>query len=224
MAVLITTTVSVDTQKSADQVTMHLVKGDVGTRRFLFVPASGGRPVSMENVVHARVLALNQWLGEPLQIECVIESGKVYMTPTAALVADANEWACQLVLLDEDDQQLSSLPFTIIVHDKVFDGDAVEHTNTTVTAVYYDDDGFLCIRLADGTILKADRALNDHTHAIVTETDDGFFSHEWYEELQNWLTWLDQDVSTTAAPTFHDLHVGQVTIHNNGEVEGLMFV
>ena len=94
MGVLITTTVSVDAQKNGAQVTLHLIQGDAGTRRIMFVPISGGRQIDLDGVATAKMTAASVHTGEPLLINCTIEQGKIYMVPTAALVGQVDEYAC----------------------------------------------------------------------------------------------------------------------------------
>jgi hypothetical protein len=218
--VLITTTVSVDAQKTGAQVTLHLIQGDAGTRRIQFVPISGGRQISLANVSGARVRAVSL-SGEPLLINCTIEDGAVYMVPTAALVQNVDEWACQLVLLNSDDETLSSMPFTILTHGTVYDGDAVEHTNKELSAIYFDSQGRLTIELADGTVLVADKWV--HTHDLATATKAGFLSAAHYTLLTQLAQRVNQDVRTTASPTFAGLTIGSMTISGDGTITGLRF-
>lgn len=221
MGVMITTTVSVDAQKTGAQVTLHLIQGDAGTRRIMFVPISGGRQIDLDGVATAKMTAASVHTGEPLLINCTIEQGKIYMVPTAALVGQVDEYACQLVLLDDEDQTLSSMPFTIISHGTVYDGDAVEHTNTTVSAVYFDDQGRLTVELMDGTVLVADKW--EHTHPLATDEIDGFMSKENYALLQQLGQYLNQGVKTTDEPTFAGLHIGDLYIDDEGVITGLRF-
>lgn len=218
---LITTTVSVDAQKDWSQAVIHLVQGDAGTRRLMYVPIYGGRQISMERVVKAKVRAESQATGDPLLIDCTIEGGKIYMVPTAALVADADEFHSQLVLMDADDQTLSSMQFTILVHGTVYEGDAVEHTNNSVSAVYFDEQGRLTVELMDGTKLVADKW--EHTHPLATTEIDGFMSKEDFTLLHGLEEYLDQDVTTEAEPTFAGLHIGDLYIDGDGVITGLRF-
>lgn len=218
---LITTTVAVDAQKTGAQVTLHLVQGDAGTRRLLFVPVSGGKQISMDGVARAKVRAQSLASGEPLLLDCVIEDEKIYLTPTAALVQDADEFACDLVLMDAEDQTLTSMPFTTIVHGGVYDGDAVEHTNTTVSKVYFDEDGCLVLELLDGSKIVADRW--EHTHPLATAEEPGFMSPSQFTLLQQLSEWMDQGVKTTDSPTFAGLRVGDLVINGDGTIEGLRF-
>ena len=230
MSVLITTTVSVDAQKTGAQVTLHLVQGDAGTRRILFVPISGGRLIDTAQVSMAKVILASSALDEPLEIDCVISSGKIYMTPTAAMVEFADEFACQLVLYNSSNETLSTMPFTIIVHGTVFEGDAVEHTNTRISSVRFDDEtGRLTIELADGTVLVANYW--NHTHDLATALKDGFLSKEDFALLRSIDNYINQDVKTTATPRFEGLEIGWdedlqepiLTIDNEGVITGLRF-
>ena len=229
MGVLITTTVSVDAQKNGAQVTLHLVKGDAGTRRIMFVPISGGRQVDITGVVTAKVQAQSKVTGDPLLIDCTIENGKVYMVLTAALVQDVDEFECQLVMIDGEDMQLHPMPFTIIVHGTVYDGDAVEHTNTTVSAVYFDGQGRLTVELMDGTKLVADKW--EHTHPLATDEIDGFMSKEDFTLLHSVGDYVNQDVKTSGTPRFEGLQIGwddelqvpKLTIDSDGVITGLRF-
>lgn len=222
---LITTTVSVDAQKAADQVIIHLVKGDSGTRRFQFVPIEGGHLIDMSAVAMAKVQAYSQATSGSLLIDCVIESGKVYMTPTAAFVASVDEWSCQLVLLDGTNQTLSSMPFTTIIHGRVYEGDTVEHTNNSVLNISYDTaTRTIILEMADNTVLTAQLPL-------ATTTQDGIMSSELVTHIVNIITsitqfaqWLDQDVRTIGSPTFANLTVGSVSINGlTGVASGLRF-
>jgi hypothetical protein len=225
---LITTTVSVDAQKAADQVIIHLVKGDSGTRRFQFVPIEGGHLIDVSAVAMAKVQAYSQATTGSLLIDCVIESGKVYMTPTPAFVASVDEWACQLVLLVwnediQDYQTLTSMPFTTIIHGRVYEGDAVEHTNVTLEEAAYDAaTKTLILTMADGSVISVSL---DHVHANATTTAAGFESATDKANLDTLVSRVDQDLRTNAAttPSFPSLSVGAVTIYNDGTVTGLRF-
>jgi hypothetical protein len=220
---LITTTVSLDAQKAADQVIIHLVKGDSGTRRFQFVPIEGGHLIDVSAVAMAKVQAYSQATTGSLLIDCVIESGKVYMTPTPAFVASVDEWACQLVLLDEDNQTLSSMLFTTIIHGRVYEGDAVEHTNVTLEeATYNAATKTLILTMADGSVITVSL---DHVHANATTSAAGFESATDKANLDTLVSRVDQDLRTNAAttPSFPSLIVGAVTINNDGTVTGLRF-
>lgn len=218
---LITTTVSVDAQKAADQVIIHLVKGDSGTRRFQFVPIEGGHLIDMSAVAMAKVQAYSQVTSGSLLIDCVIESGKVYMTPTAAFVASVDEWSCQLVLLDGTNQTLSSMPFTTIIHGRVYEGDTVEHTNVTLEeATYNAATKTLILTMADGSVISVSL---DHVHANATTTAAGFESAVDKTNLDLLVSRINQALLTTSSPTFSAATIGAVSIANNGTVTGLKF-
>lgn len=227
--ILITTTVAVDAQKTGAQVTLHLIQGDAGTRRILFVPVSGGRQVDISGAARAYVRALSLAAEEPLLIPCTIEDGNAYMVPTAALVANADEWACELIFMDDEEEpiedyigrKLTSLPFTIITHGSVYDGDAVEHTNNSVSAVYFDEQGRLVVELLDGSKIIAPKW--EHTHPLATAEEPGFMSPSQFTLLQQLSEWMDQGVKTTDSPTFAGLRVGDLVINGDGTIEGLRF-
>ena len=219
---LLTTTVSVDALvDDHGQVVIHLVQGDTGTRRFQMIPISGGKPVQTIGVTSAHVTALsaNQ---EPVQIDCLIEGGKIYMEPTTALVRYESEWLCQLVLLNEEDETLTSAKFTIIVHDRLFNGDTVEHTNISITGVEWDAENLtLTIYRADGTTIICDPLT--HTHDLATASAAGFMAAEDKAALDTVTGRVNQDVRTTATPTFAAATIGAVQIAADGTVTGLKF-
>lgn len=223
---LITTTVSVDSQRDDyDQVTLNLVQGDSGTRRFLFVPTSGGVPISMSGVAAAKVSAVMSGSYNPMLIDCVIENGKIYMTPTVSLVQyDETEYECQLVLLDSSQQTLTSMKFTIYVHGRLYDGDAVEHTNTNVTSISWNGDTLsFALHKADDTTLYSP-ALT-HTHPDATTEAKGFMTTSQVTSLNTLNSRVNQDLrsSNTSGPTFYKLTVGSVVIAHDGTVTGLKF-
>lgn len=225
---LITTTVSLDAQKAADQVVIHLVKGDSGTRRFQFVPIEGGHLVDMYglNVAQVKMRAYSRTTTDMLVIDCTFNNASrlIYMTPTEALVANVDEWDSQLVLLDGDNQTLSTMPFTIMIHGTVFEGDAVEHTNTSVLNISYDAaNRYIVLEMADNTTLTAELPLSSASLA-------GLMSAAQYSSLATLVTqmatlmdWLDQSVKTTASPTFYAATIGAVGIDHEGVVTGMKF-
>ena len=229
---LITTTVSVDAQKTTDLVVIHLVKGDSGTRRFQFVPIEGGHLVNMldisgKSVDRVKMIAYSSSTSEPLEIDCTFDNAKrlIYMVPTPALVANVDEWACQLVMFDDLNRTLTSMPFNIIVHGTVFEGDAVEHTNNSVLNISYNvATRNIILEMADNTELTVQLPL-------ATTEQDGIMSSELVTHIVNIITsitqfaeWLDQDVTMTGTPTFAELTVGQVHINGStGVVTGLKF-
>ena len=221
MGVLITTTVSVDAQKPGSQAVIHLVRGDSGTRALRLIPTEGGRVISFENVAQAKLRAHPLSGSSDLLLNCELGENYADVVPTPAFVEAAEEWACQLVLLDENNQTISSAPFTVIVHEDVYHGDTIEHTNTKVAGMEWDDaTKTLTIVLENGDRITCDLS---HTHAIVTATTDGFFSHEWFTALMNLLAWCNQGVKTTDSPTFAGLHIGSLYINGNGEIQNARF-
>lgn len=218
---LITTTVSVDAQKAADQVIIHLVKGDSGTRRFQFVPIEGGHLIDVSAAAMAKVQAYSQATTGSLLIDCTIDSGKIYMTPTPAFVASVDEWSCQLVLLDGTNQTLSSMPFTTIIHGRVYEGDAVEHTNVTLEEATYDaDTKTLIMTMADGSVITVSL---DHAHTNATTSTAGFESAVDKTNLDLLVSRINQALLTTSSPTFNAASIGAVSIANDGTVTGLKF-
>ena len=221
MGVLITTTVSVDAQKPGSQAVIHLVRGDSGTRALRLVPTEGGRVISFENVAQAKLRAHPLSGSSDLLLNCELGESFADVVPTPAFVEAAEEWACQLVLLDENNQTISSAPFTVIVHEDVYHGDAIEHTNTKVSGMTWDANTMtLKLVLENG---EEKTIVLTHGHPVVTATEDGFFPHGWYDELLNWINWLNQGVKTTDSPTFAGLHIGSLYINGNGEIQNARF-
>ena len=204
---LITTTVSVDAQKTGAQVVLHLVQGDAGTRKFLFVPTEGGQRIDMTDVVTAKVRAYVEDSDTSLLINCEITGGNIYMTPTKALVQNVCKWSCQLVLLDDEDQTLSSMPFTIYTHGAVYNEDTVEHTNTSIENISWNDQyQFLTFELADGTTLVT--PIMTHSHDLASESGPGFESAGHFLQLEALAEQVNQDVRDSATPRFASLEIG----------------
>ena len=222
MSTLITTTVCVDAQRPASQMVIHLVQGDSGTRKLRMIPVEGGAAVDLSNVAQAKVMA-HPASGSDLLLNCTLGGFFADLVPTPALVAGANEWAAQLVLLNSSNEQIKSMPFTIIVHGTVYDGDTVEHTNVTVTEILWDaDTQRLTIVRADGTRIVS-QAMT-HTHPLATADDPGFMSPEQFLQLQALATQVDQDVSKDGEPTFAGLTIGSVVISSDGTMTGVRFL
>lgn len=227
--ILITTTVSVDAQKPASQTVIHLSQGDSGTRALRFIPVQGGAAIDMTDVAQAKVKASPLSGASDLLLSAAPGGYYADLVPTEALVESAEEWSCQLVLLDGEGQTLSTMPFTIIVHAGVYDGDTVEHTNTTVSEIRWDVNTMrMSIVLADGTVIMGPDM--SHTHPLATEEIDGFMSKEQFtfvKKLRDGIgtddPWMDQDVSQDATPTFAGIRIGDVTIDGDGTITGLRF-
>lgn len=220
---LITTTVAIDAQKTGDQVTLHLVQGDYGTVKFQFVATSGGSMIDMSPVALAKVRVHSTYWdpSDDLLINCAIQNGNIYMTPTQALTQNINEYSAQLVLLDSSNQTLSSLPFTIVVHNNVYMGEAVEHTNNSLTEFEWTQATLvLTAKLLDGTTVSV--AL-PHIHPDATGSAAGFMSAAMYNTLQQLAGWMNQGVKTTDDPTFAGLHIGDLSIDSEGNISGARF-
>ena len=220
---LITTTVCVDAQKPATQAVVHLSQGDSGTRTLRMIPVEGGCAVSLQSAVQAKVRAHPLSGGSDLLLNAELGGYYADLTPTPALVAGAEEWRCQLLLLDGQDQTLSSMPFTILIHAGVYSGDTVEHTNTTVSEIRYDAENMqLIIALADGTTIAGPSMA--HTHPLATSEAPGFMSAVDFDFVQGLKSEVNQDVRTTAEPTFAGLTIGSLHIDGTtGEITGLRF-
>lgn len=213
LSVLITTTVAVDAQKPGAQVVVHLQQGDSGTRALRLVPTEGGKAVDLSEAAQAKVMAHSLNNDNDLLITAELGENYVDMVPTPALVEAADEFACQLLILDGEGQTLKSMPFTVLVHGSVYTGDAVEHTDTTISSMEWDQET-MTLRLirADGTSITCDMT---HTHPLATEEIDGFMSKEMFSLLQQLSEWMDQGVKTTDSPTFAGLQIGDIIIENN---------
>lgn len=219
MSVMITTTVCVDAQKPAGQAVIHLNRGDSGTRALRLIPVEGGAAIDLSNVAQAKVMAHPLSGGEDLLISCELGDRYADMVPTAALVSSAGEYTAQLVLLDDEQQTVKSMPFTILIHANVYNGDAVEHTNKEISELIWDG-STLSVKLADGTTLSVDLT---HTHLLATAERDGFMSKELFAQIAELLSRVDQDVSTTSTPTFAGLTIGDVVISGDGTMTGVRF-
>ena len=223
MAVIITTTVSLDTQRDETQVIIHLKQGDFGTRALRFIPAAGGKPVDFTSVTSGHLKLKSKENEENvLELDGTLGDNYVDIVPTETMTKYAEEYACELALMNADKEPLTSATFTIIVHGTVYNGDTVEHTNKTVTAVYFDENGQLCVALADGTVIKADKWT--HTHDNATAEAAGFMSAEDKATFDTITPYIDQGVKTTDTPTFAGIKIGDtVTIGSDGLATGLRF-
>lgn len=219
---LITTTVSLDVGAQDPQMVIHLMMGNYGTRALRLVPVDNARLMDMDNFAGASV-GMSCAGRENLEIDCVMGDHYVTLVPTKAMTEQADEWLCQLNLYDAQQQVLSSAPFKIIVHGSVYAGDAVEHTNSGVTALYFDSQGYLTAERLDGGIVRAGNKY-EHVHPVAVAPDevndieglDGFMSKEDKAKLESLS--VGQDVSTDSDVTFKSITVtdGTHTITING--------
>lgn len=220
--ILVTTTVSLDVGVQDPQMVIHLMMGNYGTRALRLVPVSNGRLMDMDDFAGASV-GMSCAGHENLLIDCELGDHYVTLVPTQAMTEQADEWLCQLNLYDSQQQVLSSAPFKIIVHGSVYAGDAVEHTNSGVTALYFDSQGYLNAERLDGGIVRANNKY-EHTHPVAVAPDedndieglDGFMSKEDKAKLESLS--VGQDVSTDSDVTFKSVTVtdGTHTITING--------
>lgn len=221
MSVLITTTLGLDADIAEPQKTVHLVAGDYGTRALRLIPVAGGHLLDMDNYAAAKV-RLACAGHQDLLIDCVMGDHYADFVPTAAVVATADEWDAQLVLIDANDQTVSAAPFTVYVHGTVYEGDAVEHTASGVVSVEYDDQGRIVIETQDGRIVRTDGSWQ-HTHPAVTSEANGMMTPEQAAALTETAGRMDQDVKTDSSPTFAGLTVGALTIEADGTISGARF-
>lgn len=219
--ILVTTTVSLDADVGVPQKVIHLTMGDYGTRRLRLVPVSGGHLLDVSSAEQAKV-RLQSGIQEALLINCVKGDTYADLIPTPAMVAEADEWQTQLVLLDENNQTLHSAPFTIIVHGTVYTGDAVEHANSAVTAAYYDENGRLAIELESGKTVKTTDFWH-HGHDAATAESAGFMSAQDKADVETIKGYVDQNVKQAGSPTFAGLTVGALTIDGEGNITGARF-
>ena len=228
--ILITTTVGLNTDVSEPQKVIHLVVGDYGTRKLRLVPVSNGSLIDVNQAAQAKV-RLQSSGQAALLIDCVIGDHYADLIPTQAMVAEADEWAAQLVLLDELGHTISSCPFVINVHGTVYTGDAVEHTSNGVVAVYYDNNGCLALQKESGDTISTP-GYWVHTHDLVRtpepgdEEDEGkagFMSVEDKVYLESLKNSVNQGVRTTDSPTFAGLTIGTMTIDAQGTITGARF-
>lgn len=212
--VLITTTVSLDVGVQQPLMVIHLVKDNYGTRALRLVPVENARLIDMDNVARASV-GMSCAGNENLDIDCEIGDHYVTLVPTPAMVEAADEWLCQLNLYNAQQQAMSSAPFKIIVHGSVYTGDAVEHANSGLTAMYFDEDGYLFAEKLDGSVVKSEN-IWEHVHDAATSEADGFMSKEDKAKLDDLS--VGQDVSTDSDVTFKSITVtdGEHTVTITG--------
>ena len=223
--ILITTTVSLDCDAEQPMQTLHLVQGDYGTRALRFIPVLNGRLMDMEAAGVERVKVRLHCDGrEDLLLDCVMSADKRYadLVPTQAMVDEADEWAAQLVLLDEENHTVSSAPFRVMVHGTVYEGDAVEHTNSAVLSAYYDAQGNLNIEKLNGETVRSTGEEN-LIAKIQEELADHLVSDEDRQALEDLDNNINQPVKTTDSPTFAGLTIGSLIIHDDGTIEGAKF-
>lgn len=228
--ILITTTVGLNTDVSEPQKVIHLVVGDYGSRRLRLVPVHEGRLIDVDQAAQAKVRMQSSGQAA-LLIDCEIGDHYADLIPTQAMMAEADEWAAQLVLLDEMGHTISSAPFSVIVHGTVYTGDAVEHTSNGVVAVYYDDNGCLVLQKESGDTISTP-GYWEHTHDLVRtpvagdeedEGEAGFMSVADKVYLDQLQEYVDQGVKTTDSPTFAGLTIGTMNIDAQGNITGARF-
>lgn len=223
--VMIITTISLDCDAQQTMQVLHLVSGDYGTRKLRFIPTMSGRLLDMDEmgVTRAKMrLHCDGW--EDLLIDCELDEAKKFadLVPTQAMVDEADEWAAQLVLLDDNNQTMSSADFRIVVHGTVYQGDAIEHTNSSVLAAYYDAQGHLNIEKRNGDVVRSTGESN-LVGMIEEELSEELVSAEDRQALEGLSENIDQAVKTTSSPTFAGLTIGTLTIDANGNVTGARF-
>ena len=221
--ILITTTVSLDCAGNANQMVIHLVQGDYGTRALRLIPVDSGKLMDMEaeGVVQAKV-RLACAGHEDLLINCELGDRYATLVPTQAMTSGADTWQAQLVLLDESNMTVSTAPFTVVVHGTVYNGDTVEHTNSAVTAAAYDAQGRLVLQQLNGNeVVAAD--FTNLVSAIQTALADYLLTAEDRQDLTTIKGYLNQSVKTDAEPEFAGLTIGNVTISSSGEIDGAVF-
>lgn len=231
--ILITTTVSLDINVQQPLMAIHLVQGNYGTRALRLVPTASGRLMDLENVTAASV-GMSCPARQNLEIDCEVADHYVTLVPTQAMTASADEWLCQLNLYNAQNEVLSSAPFKIIVHGDVYEGDAVEHTDARVSAVYFDDNGKIVIERMDGeTVTSADDAQHGehatwaHRHDNATETADGFMPKEAVTAIETLQTFIATLNAGSMEVTFGKVTVGsganEITLNNDGTITGAVF-
>lgn len=219
--ILITTTVSLDVNTQQPLMVIHLVQGNYGTRALRLVPVEGGRLMDLSQVAAASV-GMSCAGHENLEIDCEVAERYVTLVPTKAMTQEADEWLCQLNLMDEDQQVLSSAPFRVIVHGSVYDGDAVEHTNSSVTAVYFESDGRISIEKLDGDVVTSPSHW-EHVHPTATADTPGFMTAAMAAAITDVADKIDQAVKTDSQVEFDQITVGTIVISSDGTITGARF-
>lgn len=233
--ILITTTVSLGCAGNANQMVIHLVQGDYGTRALRLIPVDSGKLMDMdaEGVVQAKV-RLACAGHEDLLIDCELGDRYATLVPTKAMTSGADTWQAQLVLLDDNNMTVSTAPFTVVVHGTVYNGDAVEHTNSAVTAAAYDAQGRLVLQQLNGNeVVAAD--FTNLVSAIQTALADYLLTAQDRTDINTIKGYLNQSVKTDAEPRFEGLQIGGtwnastgkwqggVSISSSGEIDGAVF-
>lgn len=234
--ILITTTVSLDCAGNANQMVIHLVQGDYGTRALRLIPVLDGRLYNMEEhgVAQAKVALANNGVAGPV-IDCELGDCWATMVPTRGMMTTALEWTAQLILLDEDNGTVRSMPFKVIVHETVYKGnDTVEYTNSRVTAAVYNEQGQLQLEQLNSNTITVDGFSNLVT-AIRTALADYLLTPEDRTDINTIKGYLNQSVKTDASPKFDGLQIGGtwnastgeweggVNISSSGEIDGAVF-
>lgn len=225
--ILITTTVSLDCNGPANQKVIHLVMGDYGTRALRLVPVDSGNLIRMEDagVIEAKVLLACDG-HESMAVECELGDTWATLVPTKNMTLTADEWNAQLCLytsLEPEATVLKSAPFKINVHGTVNIGDMVEHTDSRITSISYDETtGAMTIKLRTGDIITATGSSYLY-NAIRTALSDNLMSAQDRQDFTTIKGYLDQSVTTEASPTFAGATIGSVEIDAEGNISGARF-
>lgn len=221
--VLITTTVSLDCDTPANQKVVHLVMGDYGTRALRLIPVSEGRLVNMAEKGFVRAKVMLECDGhEDLLIDCTMGETSATLVPTAAMVSSADEWNAQLILYKESDETLTTQPFKINVHGTVYEGDAVEHTDSRVLAAEYDEQGDLLIEIlgSDEPITASGKAYLASYVEGVLSAENELVTAEDRAAINGISNYLDQSVKQETSPRFAGMQIGGTWDASTGKWTG----
>ena len=234
MAVMITTTVSLQVDEMVPKKVIHLVKGDTGTRRLRLIPIlEGGQLLDMGAAgVKSADLLLSDGANN-LLIHCELGDHYADFVPTANMMGQATVWQAQLALMNIQNETVTTVPFVIYVHGNVWSGDAVEHTDVRVSKAEWMTDGRLKLTLMNGeTVITATKW--EHTHDLAVAPDaqqgidgsDGFMSREDKAAITTLANRLNAFDSGTADVHFETLTIGETPnqiVISDGTITGAVF-
>ena len=123
----LTNRIFLDMHTVSPQVSLRVKKADTGRKIYISL-REGGRPYQIADDCHAVFSALKPD-GNYLYNACQIESNVIVYTFTDQTAAAVGVMDCEVTLYNNEDQVITSPRFTMIVEDRVYNGEEIVSTS-----------------------------------------------------------------------------------------------
>jgi len=120
--------ITLDLGRQTANKSVSMKRNDTNTRTLHFTLMNEGEIYTLENILIANIRGVKPD-GTIFYNDCVIDGDEIHYEVTNQTIATAGEVICELVLMDRNNEEISSSQFAIVVYDSLFGDNVMESVN-----------------------------------------------------------------------------------------------